>query len=71
MSKYAVLFEKSSTGYGACIPDLPGCVAMGHTLEETKRLIREAVDMHLAAMRRDGDEIPAPSTEIDYVESAA
>jgi predicted RNase H-like HicB family nuclease len=64
MTRYAVIFEKSSNGWGAYVPDLPGCVALGFTLEETKKLIREALEQHLAAMRSDGDEIPAPS----YVE---
>ena len=53
MKKYAVIFEKSSDGWGAFVPDLPGCVAMGFTLE-TKDLIREALEQHLAAMRASG-----------------
>ena len=61
MSKYLVLYEKSRTGYGAYIPDLPGCVATGRTLTETRRRIAKAIEMHLAAMREDGDEIPQPS----------
>jgi predicted RNase H-like HicB family nuclease len=64
MKKYAVIFEKSGNGWGAFVPDLPGCVALGFTLEETKTLIREALEQHLATMRADGDEIPEPS----YVE---
>ena len=64
MKKYAVVFERSSNGWGAYVPDLPGCVALGFTLEETKKLIRESLEQHLAAMRADGDEIPEPS----YVE---
>jgi predicted RNase H-like HicB family nuclease len=64
MNKYAVIFEKSSNGWGAFVPDLPGCVALGFTLDETTTLIREALGQHLAAMRADGDEIPEPS----YVE---
>ena len=61
MSKYLVLFEKSSTGYGAYAPDLPGCVATGRTLKETRDRMAKAVEMHLSAMREDGDEIPQPS----------
>jgi predicted RNase H-like HicB family nuclease len=61
MSKYLVLFEKSSTGYGAYAPDLPGCVATGRTLRETRDRMTKAVEMHLSAMREDGDEIPQPS----------
>jgi predicted RNase H-like HicB family nuclease len=68
LSRYAVVFEKSNTGYGAYIPDLPGCVAVGRSLEETKRLIHEAMEIHLASMREDGDPIPEPSL-IEYVEA--
>ncbi len=68
--RYAVVFEKASDGgYGAYIPDLPGCVALGETLEETRRLIREAVELHLEAMRADGDPIPEPSAISEYVEA--
>jgi predicted RNase H-like HicB family nuclease len=42
--KYLVLFEKTSTGYSAYVPDLPGCIATADTLEETKRLIREGIE---------------------------
>lgn len=59
--KYAVVFEKSTTGYGAYVPDLPGCVAAGGTLEETRKLMAGALAMHLDAMRADGDDIPEPS----------
>jgi predicted RNase H-like HicB family nuclease len=61
MKKYLVLFEKSSTGYGAYAPDLPGCVATGRTLEETRARMTKAIEMHLTAMRQDGDPIPEPS----------
>ena len=64
MTRYAVIFEKSSNGWGANVPDLPGCVALRFTLEETKKPIREALEQHLAAMRSDREEIPEPS----YVE---
>jgi predicted RNase H-like HicB family nuclease len=46
--KYAVIFEKGDTSYGAYVPDLPGCVAVGETLEEVQRLIRGAMTFHLA-----------------------
>jgi len=61
MSKYLVLYEKSKTGYGAYVPDLPGCVATGRTLAQTRRRMAKAIEMHLAAMREDGDDIPEPS----------
>ena len=61
MNKFLVLFETSATGYGAYAPDLPGCVATGRTLEETRQQMAKALEMHLAAIREDGDPIPEPS----------
>jgi predicted RNase H-like HicB family nuclease len=61
MIKYLVLFEKSTSGYGAYAPDLPGCVATGRTLEETRSRMAKALEMHLSAMREDGEAIPEPS----------
>jgi predicted RNase H-like HicB family nuclease len=61
MAKFPVLFEKSATGYGAYAPDLPGCVATGRTLEEARERMVKAMEMHLSAMREDGDPIPEPS----------
>ena len=68
--KYAVLFEKTGTGYSAHVPDLPGCVAAGSTFEETMDLIRGAIRMHLAGMLEDGDPIPEPTTIAEYVVAA-
>jgi predicted RNase H-like HicB family nuclease len=59
--KYAVLFEKTDNGYSAHVPDLPGCVAAGSTLEETSDLMRGAMRMHLAGMVEDGDPVPTNS----------
>lgn len=69
MSRYIVLYEKSSTGYGAYAPDLPGCAATGRTLEETRERMTKAMEMHLAAMREDGDPIPEPS-QFELLETA-
>lgn len=66
--RYAILIEKSDTGYGAYVPDLPGCIALGETLEETEKLIKEAVELHLEGMREDGLTIPPPSSVAEYVE---
>ena len=66
--KYAVVIERSETGYGAYVPDLPGCVAVGETFAENERLIREAVEFHLEGLREDGIPVPAPSTVAQYVE---
>ena len=68
--RYAVLFEKTDTGYSAHVPDLPGCVAAGSTLEETSTLIRDAIRMHLAGMVEDGEPIPAPKTIAEYIVAA-
>jgi predicted RNase H-like HicB family nuclease len=68
--KYLVLFEQTSTGYSAYVPDLPGCVAAGATVAETSELMRGAISMHLAGMREDGDPIPEPQTIAEYVVAA-
>lgn len=69
--KYAVIYEKSSTGYGAYVPDLPGCVATGKTRKETERRIREAIEMHIESLRKHGDSIPPATTMADYVNISA
>ena len=69
--KYLIIYEKSSTGYGAYAPDLPGCIAVGRSLEETAELMRGAIAMHLKAMREDGDPIPKPTSLADYLEAPA
>jgi predicted RNase H-like HicB family nuclease len=68
--KYVVLFAQTNTGYSAHVPDLPGCVAAGATLAETSELMREAIRMHLAGMREDGEPIPEPRTIAEYVVAA-
>jgi predicted RNase H-like HicB family nuclease len=65
--RYAVLFEKTDTGYSAYVPDLPGCIAVGDTLQETVQLMREAIEFHLDGMREDGEPIPEPTTIAEYV----
>jgi predicted RNase H-like HicB family nuclease len=66
--RYAVAIEKSNTGYGAFVPDLPGCVAVGETIQETERLIKEASEFHLEGLKADGVAIPLPSSVAEYVE---
>lgn len=66
--KYVIVIEKSAAGFGAYVPDLPGCVAVGETLAETKKLIREAVEFHVDGLREDGLTVPTPSTVAQYVE---
>jgi len=69
--KYLIIYEKTSTGYSAYAPDLPGCIAAGFTFEETASLMRRAVELHLELMRTDGDPIPEPTTRADYVDASA
>ncbi len=68
--KYTVIYERSPTGYGAYVPDLPGLGVIGATLEETKRLIREGIKAHISFMREHGDVIPEPTSVADEVEVA-
>jgi predicted RNase H-like HicB family nuclease len=70
MKRYAVVIEKTSTGYGAYAPDLPGCVAAGDTIEATERLMREAIEFHLKGMRAHGA-VPEPTALAQYVEVPA
>lgn len=69
MKRYVVVIEKTNTGYGAYVPDLPGCVAAGDTYEEAGELIREAIPFHLEGLRRNGDTVPEPSTRIVFVDA--
>ena len=69
--RYAVVIEEAGSNFSAYVPDLPGCVATGATVEETEQAIREAIEFHLEGMREDGDPIPPPSSRVDYVEVAA
>jgi predicted RNase H-like HicB family nuclease len=64
---YVVIVEKGETSYGAYVPDLPGCVAVGETRDEAMRLIREAIEFHLDGLRQDGRPVPAPSSSIELV----
>ncbi len=65
--KYAIVVEKGDTSYGAYVPDLPGCVAAAETRAEVMKLIKEAIELHLEGMRADGEPIPQPHSEMEYV----
>jgi predicted RNase H-like HicB family nuclease len=71
MKRYAIVVERAGSNYAAYVPDLPGCVATGRTIKETERLLREAIELHVAGMREDGLEIPEPSSVVDYLEVTA
>ena len=68
MRRYAIIIEKSDSGYGAFVPDLAGCVAVGKSIQETERLIKEAIEFHLEGMKEDGVEIHLPTSVAEYVE---
>lgn len=68
--KYTVIIEQGSESFGAYVPDLPGCIAVAATREETLQLIQEAIEFHLDGMREDGDAIPPPVSRAVEVEIA-
>jgi predicted RNase H-like HicB family nuclease len=68
---YVVIVEKGETSYGAYVPDLPGCVAVGETHDEALQLIREAIEFHLEGLKEDHLPVPAPSSVIETVRVAA
>jgi predicted RNase H-like HicB family nuclease len=65
--EYAIVIEKSATGYGAYVPDLPGCVALAKTEAEVRKLIREGIQIYLEEMRLDGETVRLPASRVDYV----
>ena len=68
MSTYTVFIEPTATGYSAYVPDLPGCVAAASTLEDTRQLIKEAIEFHIEGMRINGEEVPEPTRLVEQVE---
>jgi predicted RNase H-like HicB family nuclease len=71
MRRYAIVIERARKNFAAYVPDLPGCVATGATVEETERLLREAIELHIEGMREDGLTVPEPSSVVDYLEISA
>ena len=69
MREYAVIFEKGPVSWGAYVPDLPGLVATGETLEEVQALIKEGLEVHLESMLEDGDLIPEPSSYVGTIKT--
>ena len=68
--RYAMIIEKGERNFSAYVPDLPGCIATGKMLEEVKRRMSGAVELHLRGMREGGLPIPEPTSLADYVEAA-
>ena len=69
--RYAIVIETAESNFSAYVPDLPGCIATGDSIEETARSIREAIEFHLDGLREDNLPIPPASSRVDYVEVAA
>jgi predicted RNase H-like HicB family nuclease len=69
--KYAVVFEKGEGNWGAYVPDLPGCITTGPTLEVCKRRIAEAIEFHIEGMIEDGEAVPEPTTAVECIEVLA
>jgi predicted RNase H-like HicB family nuclease len=69
--RYAIVIENAGPNFLAYVPDLPGCVATGASIDDVQREMREAIALHLEGMREDGDPIPQPSSSVQYIEIAA
>ncbi len=69
--RYAIVIERAENNYSAYVPDLPGCVATGATVQETETQIREAIEFHIAGLREDGVPVRQPSSRVDYVDVPA
>jgi predicted RNase H-like HicB family nuclease len=68
VKRYAVVIEKGPNNLSAYVPDLPGCITTGKTVEEIERNMRETIALHLEGMMEDGEPIPEPTTSVSYVE---
>ena len=69
--KYAIVIEKGENNFSAYVPDLPGCISTGSTIEEVKINIHDAIEFHIEGLKKDGEEIPLPVSISDSVEVAA
>ncbi|HAC62834.1 MAG TPA: hypothetical protein DCF68_04685 [Cyanothece sp. UBA12306] len=67
MKQYAVIYEKGETNWGAIVPDLPGCVSIGDSLEEVQENIKEAIALYLEVLEERGEKIPEPLTQVGLV----
>ena len=68
LMRYGIVIEKGESSYGAYVPDLPGCVAVGETQAEVEALIREAIQFHIEGLRAEGLPVPEPTSSFEYVE---
>ncbi len=68
--RYAIVIEHGKSNLSAYVPDLPGCITTGQTIEEVVRNMRQAIELHLDGIREDGLPIPEPSSSVEYVDVA-
>jgi predicted RNase H-like HicB family nuclease len=68
--RYAVLIEKGAKGFGAYVPDLPGCIAAAKTRAEVVKLIQDAMEFHMDGLKQEGERVPKPTSSVEFVESA-
>jgi len=69
--RYAIVIERTESNYSAYVPDLPGCIATGTSIQQIEAEIREAIEFHFDDLREDGSLIPLPSSQVEYIEIAA
>jgi predicted RNase H-like HicB family nuclease len=69
--EFLVVVEKGKASYGAYVPDLPGCVAVGESRREVLKLIREGIQIHIQAMRQAGEPVPTPTSKSEIVKIRA
>jgi predicted RNase H-like HicB family nuclease len=69
MMRYAIVIEKADGNYSAYVPDLPGCVAAGPTVEAVEQDIRDAIRFHIDGLKADGLPVPAATSIAEYVEA--
>ena len=65
--EYVVIVEQGDTSFGAYVPDLPGCVAVGETRQETMKLIREAIELHIESLRENDEPVPPPHSFVEKI----
>lgn len=66
--RYVIIIEEGESGYGAYVPDLPGCVAVGETEGEVKQLINEAIQFHIEDLTESGAQVPVPHSKSAYID---
>jgi predicted RNase H-like HicB family nuclease len=68
--RYAVVIEKGAKGFGAYVPDLPGCMAAAKTRDEVVKLIQDAMEFHIEGLKQDSERVPNPTSSVEFVEVA-